>query len=708
MGSQAALDRADLTPCGPLSARSPGPGGVCRPRPLSVAALFAAAWVLPILTQLTSTDPLLVVLAVFGTGGLVRVGATVVDRLFLTLALLIGLALAGGLLFSLWPWGLQPVAVGGFGLTLLVGAYLWLGAPPPWRTWPRRMLGTDVVLLLGLTAGTLVAYWPSFGGGVGDRLGFAGMTGDRLRHFSLFDTIHRYGGYTFLNQSKVKEAVDPGMRAIYPPGQHYIYALGDIFLRSSVDPGNAVNEMNRYGVWAGFGYGFFVACVAWAARWAAGPFLRGWRRVFLVTAIAGYLSVGPFTSAIWSTWDPQVFGMALLALLAAVCLRPPTGWRTHAALMALLFIANCLVYDGFAPFAAILIAVSLVLYRRRLLPHWKPLLAVTIVALPMALSEYAAAHEAGLSSTSAAQATGFTILLSWIPLTAIAAACLLGFATRAARRRPSAVAGLSATLLSALAVVVYLLDTDQPPADDYYFQKFVQAWVVIMMVAAGSFGHLLRRPVLPSRGFAGFGVGFAAFVLAIGATHSFWWSAILNTPVTPADDPNAGASWSVSASSTWASIWVSKCCKVPDNIAPLTNLAAEHQLANGIPTIAVVYAYGNASSNVNLSLQLAVLNQDAGTMSTVIYGSATDPNRGLTATANLANVGLNGTTWTAEEHHELAELEAGIKAVGTPVRVIVVSQQLQAALTDWGQANPGTIRDVLDEPNILTTPTANS
>ncbi len=319
----------------------------------------------------------------------------------------------------------------------------------------------------------------------------------------------------------------------------------------------------------------------------------------------------------------------------------------------------------------------------------------------MALSEYIAAHAAGLSSTSVAQATGFTILLSWIPLTVIGGASLLGFASGAARRRPSAVAGLSATLLSALAVLAFMLDTKQPLADDYYFQKFVQAWVVIMMVTAGTFGHLLRRPALPRRGLAGFAVGLATFALAIGATHSFWWNAKLHTPATPANDPNVGASWSVGRSSTWASVWMSECCKVPDNIHALGNLAAGHQLADGIPTVAVVYGDNGASSNVDLSLQLAVLNQDAGTMSAVVYGSATDQDRGLNATADLADVGLKGAAWTAAKRHELAELEAGIKAVGTPVRVIVVSRPLQTALTAWGRATPGTIRDVLYEPNLL-------
>jgi len=694
MGSQALGSPAEAESSIGSSAPRPPRRGPVRPSLWVTVALFAGAWVVPILTQLSKTDPLLVLLIVFGTGGLVRVGGSIVDRLFVTTALLIGVAIVGGLLFSVWPWGLQPVAVGGLGLTLLVAGYVWYGAPPPWRGWPRKLLGTDAILLLGLVGGFLVAYWTSFSSTAGNRLGEAGRTGDRLRQFSLFDTIHRYGGYTFLMQGKVKQAVDPGVLAVYPPGQHFIYALGDIFLRSSENPGNGVSEMIRYNIWVSLGYGFMVASVAWGARWVAGPALKGWRRVFLATAIAAFLTVGAFTSAIWCTWDSQVLGMAELALLAAVCFRPPTGWRAHAALMSALFIAVFMTYELFAPFAAILIAVSLFVYRKRLLPHWKPLLLVTIVTAPLALSEYVAAHAAGLNgSATASQSTGFTIPLSWAVLTVLGCFSVLGFAARPARRLPSARAALIAVLLSALAVLAYIVMQSQPLAYVYYFQKFVQAWALIMMVAAGTFGHLLRRPKLPSVGWKGFGVGVCVFLLAIGATRSFWWSAQLNSPTSyPANDPNQGASWAPSASSTWASVWMSGHWQ-PDNIGPLATLQHEHQLANNVPTITVVFP-DSGSDNVDLSLQLAVLNHDAGLMGAVVYGSATDQYRGLNSSAGLLCAGQNNTAWTPQELKNLSELEAGIKAVGEPIRVIVASTSLQNALENWGTQNPGAIRDV--------------
>jgi hypothetical protein len=658
-----------------------------------VVALFAGAWILPVLTQLSRTDPLLVLLIVFGTGGLVKAGSTIVDRLFVTIGLLIGLAIVGGLVFSLWPFGLQPIALGGVALTLLVAAYVGLGAAPPWRTWPRRMLGSDAVLLLGLIAGFLVAYWPSWSTVAGSKLGYAGMTGDRLRHFSLFDAIHRYGGYTFLMQGKVKNVVDPGVIAVYPPGQHYLYALADIFLRSNVNPGNAANEMVRYQIWVSLGYGFTIASVAWAARWVAGPLLKGWRRVFLTTAIAAYLFAGAFTEAVWSTWDPQVAAMAQLAILAAICFRPPRGWRVHVALMALLFVAVCLTYELYAPFAGILIAVSLCYHRKRLLPHWKTLLVVTIVALPAALSEYIAARHAGLNASSAVQATGFTIPLSWLVMTMLGAFSLLGFSTRSARRRPSAVVGLIAGILSTLAVLammVYMFSTIG--AVSYYFWKVVEAWAVILMVGAGSFGHLLPRPRLAVSGWKGFGIGLCAFLLAIGVTRSFWWSTVLNKNAAPANAANSATQWQPGTGATWASTWMADRI-APDNIAVLGVLQQERLLISKTPTVTVIYT--DPLSNVNMTLQLAVLNQRAGTMAAVIYGSGTDADRGLNSSSRLVCAGLNGAAWTAQDLKNLAELEAGIKAVGEPVRVVVATTQLQQKLEQWGAQNPGSIADVV-------------
>lgn len=657
-----------------------------RPRAPLLAALLAGAWALPVLTQLTSTDPLLVIVIVFATGGLLRVGATVLDRLMLTLALLIGLAITAGLLFSLWPWGLQPVAVGGFALTALVAAYAYTGAPPPWRAWPRRVLGSDLVLLAAFATATRIAYGPSLGAPTGTRLAFAGMTGDRLRHFNLFDAIQRIGGYSFLKQSQAKDMLDPGMLASYPPGGHFLYALADVFTRSSVDPGNPARELERYGIWVALGYGFFVLSVAWAARWAAGPTLAGWRRVLLVTAIAAFLATGAFTSAIWSTWDPQVLALGMLALLAAVSLRPPVQARTHILFSASLGVAIVLTYELYAPFAAILVLVCAVVYRRRLKPHWRFAAVIGVISIPAALSEYLAATTAGLKGASLATAIGFTIPFSTLALVVIGLIGVVGFAASAARRRPSARAGLAATVLCGLAVLAFMAYQERTiHTTSYYFPKTVQAWVVIALAGAGSAGHLLARPALPHRGVAGATLGLGALVLGIAATGSYWWGAPTLTRV-----GQDGTAWSVHGG-PWASVWVTGKWIYPPTIVSLTNLNRYRLLGDGVPTVTVVYE--NASDNVNLSLQLAVLNRDAGTMSNLING--TPDAAGLAGTDALVDAGRNGAAWTPAQRDALTALEAGIDQSPTPVRVIVDTEPLRDAFAAWSATHPGKISALL-------------
>ncbi|MBR7833944.1 hypothetical protein KDL01_11755 [Actinospica durhamensis] len=688
MGSQALGSAEQAEAAAPHTEPARGPARRRPPLPV-VLGLFAGAWALPLLTQLTGTDPLLVLVVVFGTGGLLRVGSTVLDRLMATLVLVISLTMAAGLVYSLWPWGLQPVAVGGTGLTLLVAAYLWLGAEAPWRTWPRRVLGSDLALLGAFVAATCIAYGPSWGTDAGTRVAYAGITGDRLRHFNLFDTIHRVGGYTFLKQGASKNMVDPGMLATYPPGQHFIYALADIFLRSNVNPGNSAAELQRYNIWVSLGYGFFVLCVAWSARWVAGPSLAGWRRMFLVTAIGGWLSVATFTSAVWCTWDPQVLGMALLAVLAAFCFRPPRGPRTHIVLVAALCVAIFLTYELFAPFAAILVVVTGFVYRKRVLPHWKLLVGVAVVGIPAALSEYVAAIRGGLQAGTEAQSIGFTIPFSRLALGVMILAVVIGFATSRARRRPTAWAGLLTVVLSGVAIIAFRVYQEETiKTTSYYYPKAEQAWAVLMLVASGTAGHLLRRPRLPRRGLYGIGVGLVAAVLAVAVTGSYWYGpAKVAKPHTTASNP--GTTWQLGASTTWASYWLSGQHS-PAYIAASQNLLRWDMLGDGVPTL--VIAYSSQANNVNLSLLLSTLNHDAGQLQAQLAA--------MSNTDGLTTVGTGGQDWTPVLLNNLAQLEVSIAQTPVPLRVIVPTTPLRDKLTAWAQTNPGKISSVVYEPGI--------
>jgi len=642
-------------------------GGLSGRDPRLVGGLLAAAWILPTVTHLLRADALLIVVIVYATGGLLRVGGTVLDRLMITLGLLAGTAMTAGLLFSFWPFGLNPVAVGGTALTVLAGLGVLLRRRP---RWPRRVLGSDLVLLAATGIAAAIAYGPLWRLGRGHQLAFSVLTGDRLRHYSLFDTIHRIGAYTFLQQGKARGIVDPGMLAVYPPGQHFTYALLDIFVTSRTDPGSPTAELLRYEVYTCLGYGFFVLCVAWGARWVAGPSLAGWRRVFLVSAISAFLSTGVLTTSIWCGWDPQIFGMGLLALLTACALRPPNSGRTHIALMAALTVAIFLTYELFAPFAALIIVISAVFYRKRWLPHWRFALAATAVAVPASVSEIVAAKAGGLQSSQAALALGFTVPMTKSSLAAIGLLSVIGFASARARRRPTALAALAGTLGCGIAVAgFYAYQHATIHTTSYYYEKAVQAWVIIALVGIGTAGHLLRRPALPSRGPAGLAVGCVALTAGIVLTDSFFYGPVKFNY----------EKMKTGRHTVWAQVWVAGDNIFPSNQDAMATLLKRGLLGDGRPTLVVWNDF--TLENINLTLALATLNHDDGLISPQIYS--------LNGAPALSTVSGPGP-WTAQQEASLVSLENMLAASKTPLRLIVGNSALAGRLEQWKAQHPST------------------
>lgn len=645
--------------------------------PRLVGALLAGAWALPVVTHLLHIDALLIVVIVYLTGGLIRMGGTVLDRLMVTLGLLAGTAMAAGIPFSFWPFGLNPIAVGGSALTILLAIAVTLRRRP---RWPRRVLGSDLPLLAAMGIASAVAYGPLWFQNAGHRLAFAALTGDRVRHFSLFDSIHRLGGYTYLMQGKARGVVDPGMLAVYPPGQHFTYALLDIFVTSHTDPGSPTAELMRYEVYTCLGYGFFVLCVAWGARWVAGPALAGWRRTFMVAAIAAFLSTGVMTTSIWCGWDPQIFGMGLLALITACALRPPAGGRFYIVLMAALTVAIFLTYELFAPFAALIIVISAVLYRRRWLPHWKLAVGAAIVTIPVSLSELLSAKQGGLQSSQAALAIGFTVPLTKQSLAIIAGLSVIGFAARTARRRPTAIAALAGSLLCGAAVLAFWAYQHATiHTTSYYFEKAVQAWLIVALVGVGTAGHLLRRPKLPSRGVLGAALGCVAILAGFVATDSFYYGPI----------KFSYAKMKPGAHTTWARVWGSGHFIFPTNRSAMDTLLARGLLGDGVPTLTVWQDH--TLENINLSLVMAALNHDDGAISPQIYQLNSAPDLGVTADAG----------WTGQQDQSLTALEGVLAQSSTPLRVIVGNSTLAGKLEQWKVQHPGSgLRDVLLIPGL--------
>src|SRR5260221_5420996 len=117
------------TPHGVASRTSP------RVPPIAFA-LLAAAWVVPLLTHLLRADVVLLRVLVVATASLLTLGSTLFDRLFLAAVLLATASIPAGLLFSVWPWGLNPVPVAGGTLTVLIVAGVVLRRSP---ALPRRL-----------------------------------------------------------------------------------------------------------------------------------------------------------------------------------------------------------------------------------------------------------------------------------------------------------------------------------------------------------------------------------------------------------------------------------------------------------------------------------------------------------------------------------------------------------------------------------------
>jgi len=646
---------------------------------LPLAYLLPAAWVLPVLTHLVHADFVLILAVVYGTGGLLKIGGTVVDRLMITCGLLAGAAIAAGIVFSFWPFGLNPVAVGGSALTLLVLIGTVLRRRP---RWPHRFLGTDLLLLGAATAGTYVAYGPARLGGTTHQLAFAALTGDRLRHFNLFDTIHRIGGYPYLMQDQARHIVDPGMLSVYPPGQHFLYALLDIFLTSHTDPGNPTNELLRYQLYTDAGYGFFVLCVVWGARWVAGPAMAGWRRSFLISTIGVFLCTGVFTTAVWCGWDPQVLGMGFLALLAAVAARPPQGPRLYIVLLTALTIAIFLTYELFAPLAAILIAASAVVYRKRWWPHWRFALVAAVIAAPISVSEIVSAKQAGLQTTQAALNVGFTIAVTKETLAVIVLITVAGFAASRARRLPSAVAAVGGTLLSGLVVAVFWAYQHATiHKSTYYYEKAVEAWVVVALVGIGTFGHLLHEPQrlpwawarrlrkirIPSRGLAGAAVALCTLLAGVVVTDSIAHGKL---------SFNYGK-MKPGRHTSWARVWMSGKYIYPTDEKALGALRDRNMVGDGVPT--VVIWDDHTLSNVNLSLTLAVLNHNDGLIYAPVYEIGGAP--------GLVSAGSDGP-WTYQQLESLDALEKAISDSPVRLRVVVQSTQLSDRLNSWLSDNP--------------------
>ncbi len=605
--------------------------------------LLAAAWLLPLLTHALRVDWVLLVVLLLGVGSVLRAGYSLLDRLMLAGILLAGMLVAGGLLFSFWPWGLEPVPVAGTLLTVLVAVGL-TGRRP---RLPARLYGSDAIIVGAgaFTAWVLLA--PLAGRSLNSRLSVTTGAEDTYAHFALFDTIHRLGGYAFLHPAQAGLSLAAPTQNVYPEGSHYLYALLDIFLRSTTDPGPAAAAFSRY---------FDDKLVG--------------------LVVASLVIVGPLTGLIGADYDSETIGLALLALTVAVTARPAGRPREQVLLVAAALIALFYTYNLYGPLALLGIVAAAAVYRRRLLRH-RLFTAVTwAVAAPVALLPTAIGVLSGFSATRQLGLDGGNVFgLSRSTFAGLALVIVASMATRAGRRSGAWRAVVATVGLAAAAVAILGIYESRTPgglSPNYYFDKALIGVYVICLVGFGAAG-LLLRPARSAESAArqprwrtDLLPGLAAGLIAITFTTGLPWGI-----------PAAHGSGTPEYSKTWAYAWWSG--KVRSRVGPaLQALDRARLLGDGKP--ALIVSSNSGLVNWEASFFDAVLNRDLG-----IIKSTFNPL--LTAGTVIA---------TGTSRKDRAALAHGIGIVDKIIfigprhlQVIVSDRGLDTRLRLFARAHPG-------------------
>ncbi|MFI5958468.1 DUF3488 domain-containing protein [Cryptosporangium sp. NPDC051539] len=464
--------------------------------PLAVGCAAAAAWALPGVTHRFSADAVLPVLWLLGIASLLRGGRTILDRLALALLMLLGGLSVAGLVFSIWPWGLDPVPVARAGFLTLIAAAL---LSRRWPQLPRKATWSDALLLAG-GVGPALYLWSSFWGKPAtERLGMLVGAEDLARHFSIFDTIRSVGGYLPFHRDEISRRVIGGV-VDYPQASHLFSALMDNFVRSSTAPGDGWVAFEHYLAWNLVGYGILAFALVWGVRWVAGPALRGWRLVAAVAVIAGCTGGGYFVSLFGSGYPSEAMGLALLAMVFALAARPVQRPVEQLLLLAAGVVGVSFTYYFFAPVACAAVLVWAWVYRRSatrapLRPFRRGGLAIAVVAAPLVLAWPVISLRSGVSPTRALLPDVGIPEIDRRLLVALCVLVLLGTVLRRAGRRNPIWRSVAVQLVLSLLLVaaIGLYQWDKTGGVSYYFEKALHGVLVSGFLGLGAVALLLPK-----------------------------------------------------------------------------------------------------------------------------------------------------------------------------------------------------------------------
>jgi hypothetical protein len=454
----------------------------------------SGAWIFALGAHLAHLDAVTLLLVIVGTAVTLRSPGSPLDRLVVAVAVLAGVTCAGALVLSVWPWHLRPQVLGGCALSGLALVTAVRGELPAVRIRPRT---SDLAVLAPVGVLALFFLWPTFNASLPVRLGSVLRGEDLARHFAMFDTIRRVGGYVFLHRTAAGSSIAASDLA-YPQGAHLLAAVLDNFLTSSSTVGQPLTSMSHFLYYDQLNYLFLVFAVLWSARRLAGPGVRPLAFVPVAGICAAYLLFGsPITTYTYGFF-PEVTGLGLLALLTGVLVRPLRDVREQVVVMMSLVVAVAYCYYLLLPVVAVGVLGAAVVYRHRLRTAWLFATVVTVVGAAASAVPRVEAHgDDALSLQLLLQDFG-VVRVQRGPALALGLLVLLGIgATRSWWRSPAvwimAVTGAGAV---AFTVGVGVYETTEVGRTLYFFEKSLHTVIVLLLVASGAATGLAQR-VLP-------------------------------------------------------------------------------------------------------------------------------------------------------------------------------------------------------------------
>jgi hypothetical protein len=660
-------DQAQITEPAPTDAVPPAPK-IAPARALAwPLGAIAAGWLISGLATVAHVDLILLPLLVVAVSSVLRAGRNVVDRLMLSTFLVAGALVVAGLLFSLWPWGLMPFPVAGF-LFTTVAIVAWLSKRRP--RLPRGFAFSDLVILGTGVFVFLAEVRPLRRTDRLDWFTFTATSEDRAAHFALFDTIHRLGSYPFLDQAAARVSLQSPAEASYPTGSHFIFAIIDIFARSTTDPGPAIAEFNRYFFLVLAAFAFLVMSIVWAARWILVPLVNGWRLFAAVSTISAILLGGPLMLLVNAAFDSQIVGITVVALTVAIAIRPPASLEERIVLFGAGIILITYSYFLYLPLVAIAAVASLWVDRRFLRHAWRPIVASAAVVAAISVIPLYFAFTSTLDWNAQTIADGATIQIPHSTIIAVTIASLAVLVTPTGGRfRRTKVIRLLISALAAMIVLFGIYQVARLGRTSYYFDKLLVGYLVIGIICSATLVMFLNPLTTRDRGsrrtrLREVSLGIVAAALAFTMIAGFG--------IIPGISKTLAGEWATTSLGKWYSV-MQPHTVATDASDDLRIIAKQGMLADGTPTLFLVSNL--AYENWRVTFYGAALNR--------INGAIQD------SVNSVIKMPTGGTPMKQESLDQaLGELEQTLAHSKVPLRIVVRDRATADAIAEALAARP--------------------